>query len=505
MTLQRVVAWLASALAVTVAWFGLSAPAQAIPVFARQTGHNCQACHISYPELTAYGREFKLNGYTFGEAQSIPVAVAIMGEYDTVKKSEQTSGSGQVCSGFAPGGHDCHRAQLVQYSIFYGGRISDDFGMFGQMSSNEFPISNGDSHSNASSGGFTPTADNTEFRYVHRFTPDGALEPVAVVGLNVNNNPTMQDVWNAVPAWRFPWFPYLGAGLGPSAAPYIDNGGGTHNRVGTGIYAWIHKSVYLEASLYHSSTGFFNFMNWGSGGTEANMGDQPSDVLKGENPYVRAAYSHDWGYHSIEVGALYFKVKTNQCNPAGSSCSTAAMGSTNEYKDSMFDVQYQYNRNEPWIVSAAASYIHESNNLEGLFNYGALVNGTLNPTPLSQADHTINEVNIKGTVYYNRAYGATLGYTALSGTSDNNLYGSVVAGTNGVGSSANGSPKSNWWTLELNYLPLQNMRFSLLYQAFTKINGGGSNFDGTANPAAGIRGNDASGQNRLTLAIWWVY
>ena len=496
MTLQRVVAWLASALAVTVAWFGLSAPAQAIPVFARQTGHNCQACHISYPELTPYGREFKLNGYTFGEAQSIPVAVAIMGEYDTVKKSEQSSGSGQVCAGFTPGGHDCHRPQLVQYSIFFGGRISDDFGMFGQMSSNEFLISNGDKSSNASSGGFTPTSDNTEFRYVHRITSDDSLEPAAVIGLNVNNNPTMQDVWNAVPAWRFPWFPYLGAGLGPLAAPYLDNASGGHNKVGSGVYAWIHKSWYLEAEVYHAASGFFNFMNWGTGGTVANMGDGPSDVLKGENPYFRAAYSHEWGYNSIEAGVLYFKAKTFQCNPDGSTgCAQAALGSTNEYKDTMFDVQYQYNRNEPWVFSGAASYIREKNNLLGLFNFGPLGSNAA----VAQPDHTVNEFNIKGTVYYNRALGATLGYTMLSGTSDNLLYGSSATNpaTNGVGTSSNGSPRSNWWTLELNYLPLQDLRFSILYQSFSKINGGTSNFDGF--------GNNASGQNRLTGAIWWVF
>ena len=38
----------------------------AVPSFARQTGMNCVACHTSFPELTPFGREFKLNGYTLG-------------------------------------------------------------------------------------------------------------------------------------------------------------------------------------------------------------------------------------------------------------------------------------------------------------------------------------------------------------------------------------------------------------------------------------------------------
>src|SRR5258708_1597705 len=33
------------------------------PSFARQTGLACSACHTHYPELTAMGRQFKLNGY----------------------------------------------------------------------------------------------------------------------------------------------------------------------------------------------------------------------------------------------------------------------------------------------------------------------------------------------------------------------------------------------------------------------------------------------------------
>ena len=39
-------------------------PARAIPPFARQTGLACEACHTVPPELTAFGRRFKLSGYT---------------------------------------------------------------------------------------------------------------------------------------------------------------------------------------------------------------------------------------------------------------------------------------------------------------------------------------------------------------------------------------------------------------------------------------------------------
>src|SRR5437764_7908355 len=42
--------------------------ASAVPSFARQTGFECVACHVSWPELTSVGRQFKLGGYTLTKA-----------------------------------------------------------------------------------------------------------------------------------------------------------------------------------------------------------------------------------------------------------------------------------------------------------------------------------------------------------------------------------------------------------------------------------------------------
>src|SRR5690348_11856134 len=41
-------------------------PAMAVPSFARQTGQPCGTCHTAFPELTPYGRRFKLLGYAVG-------------------------------------------------------------------------------------------------------------------------------------------------------------------------------------------------------------------------------------------------------------------------------------------------------------------------------------------------------------------------------------------------------------------------------------------------------
>src|ERR1700687_5312416 len=46
---------------------GIAGHANAVPSYARQTGQECIACHVSFPELTPYGRYFKLTGYTIGK------------------------------------------------------------------------------------------------------------------------------------------------------------------------------------------------------------------------------------------------------------------------------------------------------------------------------------------------------------------------------------------------------------------------------------------------------
>ena len=64
------------------ALIGLALPrtASAVPSFARQTGMPCSQCHtLSFgPALTPYGRQFKLNGYTWtGGTSNLPPIAAM--------------------------------------------------------------------------------------------------------------------------------------------------------------------------------------------------------------------------------------------------------------------------------------------------------------------------------------------------------------------------------------------------------------------------------------------
>ena len=48
-----------------------TAPSWAVPSFARQTGMACSACHTVFPELSPFGREFKLNGYVLDNLKQV--------------------------------------------------------------------------------------------------------------------------------------------------------------------------------------------------------------------------------------------------------------------------------------------------------------------------------------------------------------------------------------------------------------------------------------------------
>jgi hypothetical protein len=57
--------------------------------------------------------------------------------------------------------------------------------------------------------------DNTDVRYAHQTE---ITKTSVVLGVDVNNNPTVQDVWNTTPAWAYP-FAASGLALTPAAAP----------------------------------------------------------------------------------------------------------------------------------------------------------------------------------------------------------------------------------------------------------------------------------------------
>ena len=85
-----------------------------------------------------------------------------------------------------------------------------------------------------------------------------------------DNAPTVQDAFNTLPAWGFP---YTASALAPTpgAAPLI--GSLAQNTLGVTAYAWINSEFYVEAGAYHSPGQ--NFLaravyEWYTGGGQEN-------------------------------------------------------------------------------------------------------------------------------------------------------------------------------------------------------------------------------------------
>jgi len=98
--------------------------------------------------------------------------------------------------------------------------------------------------------------------------------------------------------------------------------------------------------------------------------------------------------------------------------------------------------------------------------------------------------------YYYRSgigdIGGTVSYFDTWGKSDDILY-----APNELSGSGSGSPNSNGFIFELDYLPWKYSKFSLQYVLYNKFNGAKTNYDGF--------GTNASYNNTLYLLVWLAF
>lgn len=497
-------------LAVAAIAFGAVAgsnPASALPSFARQTGQPCGACHVDFPGLTPFGRQFKLGGYTLGGGKYQTTPFAGLGGGDSATKAldsyvKKIKGKDGKTADSAPAGDQgyhgwvppiammgilqyTHRGaditdgsldpfqkndnmKLNQASIFWGGAITDNIGLFAQYTYEPL-IGGSDSHNPYD--GKEWHWDNVDLRYANT----AKLGNVDVTyGLTATNNPTMSDPWNTTPAWGFPYTDAGDIAPGPAASTMIDGAFAQH--VGSaGGYGWFDNLVYVQLS------GFWSLNKQ----TQGFLGIDPQDgvpgVINGVAPYWRVAVQPHWGNNWWEFGTFGMTASVNpydlsQMNPAGE-YTFATYSQTNRFTDVGFDSQYQYQGDNYW-VTLRGSYIHENQSFD-------------NPAITGTADNTSNTLNnVK--LYGSFAYGND-NRVVLSGQWFD-TWGSTDATEYGT---ANGSPNTNGFTAEIAYIPYilshptfwpwANARLGLQYTWYNK-------FDGTS---AG-----ASDNNTLNAYLW---
>ena len=430
-------------LAGLVMFFLILRNAYAVPSFARQTGLSCNVCHSNPPELTAFGRNFKLKGYLLTDMSAtdrigntrdlllskyIPISVMIL--LSNTSSQTKQPGTQNITAGFPQ-----------QLSLFLAGGYASHFGGLAQItythSDDKFSM------------------DNTDLRYANQGKLGGKDWDY---GITVNNNPSVEDLWNSTPAWGFPWISSE-AGVSPLAAPIIQGALG-QDVAGVGAFSMWNNHLYTDVTVYRSEH---------AGAAPPITGVGSAYNISGVAPYWRAAWQENWGSNYLEFGT--FGIFMN-------SFPGPVTGPEDRYVDPSLDFQYErpFGAN---LLDVHGAYTYEKSNLGATF----LAQGAT-----TAANH-LNSLKFDGTYHWTNKFTATGALFSTTGKTDPLLYAPApLTGSN------NGSPNTRGYIAQFAFWPVQNIDLSVNYTGYTKFNGASTNYDGA--------NRDASDNNTVYVALW---
>ena len=443
----------------------------ALPSFARQTGQPCASCHNgTYAQLTPFGRQFKLNGYTSGgtRCHDIPASVK------TPETEVQLLFSMMVVSGFThlqkdlpapPTNRDGfnnglsvnNNAMPIEgASLFLGGQLYCKLGAFVQVTYNR--------------ANDVYSLDNTELRYADK-ARIGSND--LLYGFFANNNPTLEDVWNTTPAWRIPgggWQASTFSSGGAPVVPLID-GGLAQNVGGGGAYVFVNNMFYAAVGAYKSiDRRTLNVLGEGDS----------VFAIDGLAPYWRLAVEKNVGPLSFMAGTFGLVADTKP--------DITQITRRDHYTDVGFDSQIQY-LDGKHFVTLRASYIQEWLRLGGTQDLGGSDN----------SKNRLSELNLSATYAYDSKYSITLGYFDTRSSTDFTYFG-------GLGSQV-GMANSRGEVLDLGYSPWShggpalwpwlNTRVGVQLTHYTKTLGLTTNYDGA--------GRNAKDDDAVWLYSWMAY
>jgi hypothetical protein len=262
----------------------------------------------------------------------------------------------------------------------------------------------------------TASTGTTPISATIRYANTGELAGKELVyGVSLNNNPTVNDAWNSTPAWGYP---YISSELAPTpVATTLIESGLSQQVLGLNPHIYWNRLVYAEVGGYRTL----------SEGQLSALGIPPPSTssIDGLAPSRRLALEPAWGNNTWEVGTfgLAASLVPQRMSGAGDDHVT----------DVGFDAQYEF-LGVCDSFSLQARYITEYQNMSASQALGFSTN----------AHNYLHTFNIKGTYYYKKTIGLTVGYFNIQGSSDPLLSGFV---------SANNSPNSAGEIFELNYIP----------------------------------------------------
>ena len=269
-----------------------------------------------------------------------------------------------------------------QLSFLFGGEIAPKLGALAQLT-----------YSDAAGG---MRIDNTDIRFADhtKFRDHDVL-----YGVTLHNNPTVQDVWNTAPAWRYPFVSPAFAPR-PAGAPLLD-GGLAQSVLGLGGYTLYDNILYAEVSGYTAAPQ----------GSRVAGDSSALHTMHNVAPYWRLALQNRNGPMYLMLGT-FGMVADLYPGTVG--------GLTDRYTDVGADAQVETEVGSGSMV-VRANWTHERQDLVASFN---------NTPRLSQnAANTLDSFRANAAYAPNRFWSFTLGYFGTSGTTDTRLYAS--APTNG--------------------------------------------------------------------------
>ena len=424
--------------------------AQAIPSYARQTGLACSGCHYTPPELNPAGRRFKLLGYVDRADETKVVKVdggkkrAALDLLASLPLSAMFETSFTSTKSPVPGTQNGSVELPQDISLFLAGAWTSHVGSFVQVT-----YDTQDDHFGI---------DNTDIRYANKTTVGGKE---LVYGLNINNNPTVEDLWNSTPAWGYSWVADDWAPA-PTAAPIISSLG--QDVAGFGGYAMWNNHLYLDTALYRSEH---------VGGPQPNPGTDFGFNIRGLAPYWRVAWQQLTGKTQYEFGTYGMHMRSSP---------SAITGLEDDFTDWAVDAQIDRTLFRTDVLSFRGTYIRENSNLAATAALEAA----------SPGSHHLNTFMANAEYHFGNRASGTFGWFNTNGTADPLLY-----PQDAVSGSANGDPRGAGYIANFSYWPWQNLQLSAQYTGYTRFNGGSTNYDAA--------GRNASGNNTVYLVARFIF
>ncbi len=426
----------------------IPAVSDAVPSMGRQTGKQCATCHTVFPELTPYGRQFKLLAYSQSTAEQAAESMFGKVPISALLQVSRTSTKNVSSGGSTPEDFPRDRQTIVQGAgLYYGGKITENSGGLVQYFYDGIEKK--------------WKTEMFDVRWANTVTAGGKD---VILGFTVSNSPTLTDIYNSTPNWSFPHTDT--AAIQPNAAAMVDMT--LASKVGgPGAYALWNELLYGEVAFYRTNkTGVFRPLGWGN----------ERDVrVKGYAPYWRFALQKELDQHNFSLGT-YGLITNTHLDPDDPATPT------NRFRDVAFDGQYQY-ITRAHQFSAQATWIRERQRLNAAFDAGMA----------SNPSNSLQTFRAGAHYFYQRKWGGGFQYFQTRGDPDDLRYNTGAAVTGSI----NGSPNNKGWTTELNYLPVQNVKLAVRYTSYSQFNGAGANYDSF--------GRNAKDNNSVYLLGWILF